>query len=135
MGNTKILGHRAWEKGPSQAERITAAIKRQNIRNFGRPDVASVVKAAVENYATDHKTSLKTALNVLIAEIGSYKELLRKLTTEAARTRRKHKRQRAVASTENELPRGAIYKQIRIVVGRAPGLGGVRKPIRVKTRS
>ena len=109
-------------------------IKNQIIRDFGQPDVPSVVKAAVKNYATDHKIPLKTALNVLITEIGSYKELRKKLTKEAARTRKKHKRQRAVASTNNELPRGAIYKKIQIVVGGAPGLGHVRKPMRVKSK-
>ena len=53
-------------------------IYRQTIRGFGRPDVPGVVKVAAKNYAIDHKTSLKTALNEFIAAFGSYEELLRK---------------------------------------------------------
>ena len=134
MANARFAGYKVWKKGPSQPERITVEIKKQTIRYFGRSDVPSVVKAAVKNYANDHKISLKTALNVLITEIGSYEELLKKLTMEAALIREKHKRQREVASTKNELPRGAIYKKIQIVVGGAPGLGHVRKPMRVKSK-
>ena len=134
MAKARVGRYRVWKKGPSQPERIMDEIKNQIIRDFGQPDVPSVVKAAVKNYATDHKIPLKTAMNVLITEIGSYTEMRKKLTKEAARTRKKHKRQRAVASTNNELPRGAIYKKIQIVVGGAPGLGHVRKPMRVKSK-
>jgi hypothetical protein len=134
MAKARVGRCRVWDKGPSHPVRIMAGIKKQTIRDFGRPDVPSVVKAAAKNYATDHKISLKNALNVLITEIGSYEELLNKLTKEAALIRKKHKRQRAVASTKNELPRGAIYKKIQIVVGGAPGLGHVRKPMRVKSK-
>jgi hypothetical protein len=64
MAKARFAGYRVWKKGPSQSEQIMVEIKKQTIRDFGRPDVPSVVKASVKNYATDHKVSLKTALDL-----------------------------------------------------------------------
>lgn len=110
-----------------------AEFRKQTIRDYGRPYVDPVVKAAANNVASEHKILLKAALEALIDAVGSYDELLVRLSKEARRTRTKHKRQRAIASTGNVLPRGAIYKIVRIFLGGGPGLGGVRKPIQTKS--
>jgi hypothetical protein len=107
------------------------------LRDFGRSDVPSGVRAAADNLSRAHGLSLKVALKNLIVQAGSLSALAAIVEKDAKKIRRRHNRQRAraKAKTYPSAPYGSIFTHTSIVQGGAPGSGRVGKPICMTTKT
>lgn len=134
MAKSKISVFRLDMALPSEIDTIRATIREQSERDYGRPDIPSVVRTAARNYAADNKVSLKAALQALVAQYESYEHLERQLKKATAKTQKQHQRQREQAKRKTLPIRGSEFKSIRLVQGGSPGLGGARKPLKISAR-
>ena len=113
----------------SAVQRELERIRRRNAADFGRADVAWVVRVAAEDKVSRNGGTLREALAALIAQAGSYGALVAKLRREAKRAAKNGRRTRRRPSASALAP----FKVTTIVQGGAPGLGGVRKHLKATT--
>src|SRR5687767_8135293 len=111
MSKKGLTSFRSWEQSETEVDRERKRVEGENTRVYGRPDISSVVKVAVQRHAESERCDCKAALESLIRSAGTYEQLLSTLTKEAARFRAKQKKKRKLATAlKGESPGLTIYK-------------------------
>jgi len=132
----KIKDRQIEEKSyASNVEQIREQIRNKSMEKYGRPDVPSYVQRAAESYSLRKRLSNLDALNVLIAEAGSYEGLVSQLSKEqkkrAKKTAKMEKEKSEIAIRANSLhsqhyrliESSKRSRYVSFVSGGAPGLG------------